>query len=98
MAKAKAEAVLEDNEDRPVLDLSDTKVKKYLKHKLRFVPNNYYTTWTTTFGLSFALGFAVQNNIDNNIKIGVISVALAIIAMGILMDARMKRQGRTFSF
>ncbi|NQY12343.1 MAG: RNA polymerase sigma factor RpoD [Henriciella sp.] len=31
MAKAKAEAVLEDNEDRPVLDLSDTKVKKFLK-------------------------------------------------------------------
>ncbi|MEO1552614.1 MAG: RNA polymerase sigma factor RpoD [Pseudomonadota bacterium] len=30
MAKAKAE-VLEDNEDRPVLDLSDTKVKKFLK-------------------------------------------------------------------
>ncbi|MEM9569936.1 MAG: RNA polymerase sigma factor RpoD [Pseudomonadota bacterium] len=31
MAKAKAEAVLEENEDRPVLDLSDTKVKKFLK-------------------------------------------------------------------
>ncbi|MEM6555199.1 MAG: RNA polymerase sigma factor RpoD [Pseudomonadota bacterium] len=30
MAKAKAE-VLEDTEDRPVLDLSDTKVKKFLK-------------------------------------------------------------------
>ncbi len=30
MAKAKAE-VLEENEDRPVLDLSDTKVKKFLK-------------------------------------------------------------------
>ena len=30
MAKAKAE-VLEDNDDRPVLDLSDTKVKKFLK-------------------------------------------------------------------
>ncbi|MEP1144467.1 MAG: RNA polymerase sigma factor RpoD [Henriciella sp.] len=31
MAKAKAEAVLEDNDDRPVLDLNDTKVKKFLK-------------------------------------------------------------------
>ena len=30
MAKAKAE-VLEEGEDRPVLDLSDTKVKKFLK-------------------------------------------------------------------
>ncbi|MEL7040040.1 MAG: RNA polymerase sigma factor RpoD [Pseudomonadota bacterium] len=31
MAKAKADNVLEDSEDRPVLDLSDTKVKKFLK-------------------------------------------------------------------
>lgn len=31
MAKAKADTVLEENDDRPVLDLSDTKVKKFLK-------------------------------------------------------------------
>jgi transcriptional regulator with XRE-family HTH domain len=27
------------------------KFKKYLKNKLRFVPNNYYTTWAVSFGL-----------------------------------------------
>ena len=75
-----------------------TKFKRYLKIKLRFVPNKYYSTWTTSFGLSFAIGLAVQNNIENNIKIGVVSVALVIIAFGILMDVRMKKQERTFSF
>ena len=74
------------------------KFKKYLKNKLRFVPNNHYTTWTASFGLSFAIGFAIQNNIENSIKIGVISVALVIIGIGIMIDSRMKRQKRTFSF
>lgn len=75
-----------------------TKLKKYLKNKLQFVPKNYYTTWTASFGLSFAIGFAIQNNIDNSIKIGVISIALLLIGIGIFMDIRMKRQERTFSF
>jgi transcriptional regulator with XRE-family HTH domain len=75
-----------------------TKFKKYLKNKLRFVPNNYYTTWAASFGISFAVGFAVQTNIDNSIKIGVISVALVIIGIGIIIDLRMKRQERSFSF
>lgn len=74
------------------------KFKKYLKNKLRFVPNNYYTTWAVCFGLSFAVGFAVQSNIDYSIKIGVISFALIIIGIGIIMDLRIKRQERSFSF
>lgn len=74
------------------------KFKKYLKNKLHFVPNNYYTTWTASFGLSFAIGFAIQNNIEISIKIGVISVALVIIGIGIMIDSRMKRHKRTFSF
>ena len=74
------------------------KFKKYLKNKLRFVPNNYYTTWASSFAISFAIGFAVQSKIDMNIKIGVISVALLITGIGIIMDLRMKRQKRSFSF
>jgi len=74
------------------------KFKKYLKNKLRFVPNNYYTTWATSFAFSFAIGFAVQNKIDLNIKIGVFSAALLIIGIGIIMDLRVKRQERSFSF
>jgi transcriptional regulator with XRE-family HTH domain len=75
-----------------------TKFRKYLKNKLRFVPKNYYTTWATSFGLSFAVAFAVQKNIDYSIKIGVISVVLLIIGIGIILDMRMKRQERAFSF
>lgn len=75
-----------------------TNFKKYLKNKLRFVPNNYYTTWTLSFGLSFAIGFSIQRNIDYSIKIGVISIALLIIGIGIIMDLRIKKQERSFSF
>ena len=75
-----------------------TKLKKHLKSKFRFVPNNFYTTWTTCFGLSFAIGFSVQKNIDYNIKIGVISVVLLIIGIGIIIDQKMKKQKRSFSF
>ena len=75
-----------------------SKFKKYLKNKLRFVPNNYYTTWAASFSLSFAVGFAIQSSVDNSIKIGVFSIALVIIGIGIIMDLRMKRQQRTLSF
>ena len=75
-----------------------TKFKRYLKNKLRLVPNNFYTIWAVSFGLSFAVGFSVQSNIDYSIKIGVISVALLIIGIGIILDLRMKKQERSFSF
>ena len=75
-----------------------TKFKKYLKNKLRFVPNNYYTTWAVSFALSFAIAFSVQSNIDYSIKIGVFSVALLVIGIAIFMDMRMKKQNRAFSF
>ncbi|MFT4757392.1 MAG: transcriptional regulator with XRE-family HTH domain, partial [Vicingaceae bacterium] len=61
------------------------KFRKYLKNKLRFVPNNYYTTWASSFAIAFAIGFAVQSKIDVNIKIGVISAALLIIGIGVIM-------------
>lgn len=72
--------------------------KKYLRNKLKFVPNNYYTTWASTFALSFAIGFMVQSNIEYNVKVAVASAALVLIGIGILWDARMKRQERSFSF
>ena len=70
------------------------KFKKYLKNKLRFVPNNYYKTWAASFGIPFAISFAIQSKIDNSIKIGVISVAILIIGIGIILDMRMKKQQR----
>lgn len=75
------------------------KFKKYLKKKLRFVPNNHYTFWTVNFGFSFTVGFFVQGDkVDISIKIGVISVALVLIGIGVITDLRMKRQGRSFNF
>ncbi len=74
------------------------KFKKYLKNKLRFVPNNYYTTWAISFASSFAIAFAIQSKIDLNIKIGVFSAALVLIGIGIIMDSRIKKQERSFSF
>ena len=74
------------------------KFRKYLKNKLRFVPDNYYTTWASSFAVSFAIGIAVQSKIDMNIEIGLISTALLRIGIGIIMDLRIKRQERSFSF
>ncbi len=74
------------------------KLKKYLKNKLRFVPINYYTTRSASFGIAFAIGFAVQGNLDVSIKIGVFSVVLLLIGIGITMDLRIKRQERSFVF
>ncbi len=75
-----------------------TKFKKYLKNKLHFVPNNYYTTWAVNFGLSFAIGFALQKSPEYSIKIGAFVAALILISIGIFMDLRMKRQERSFKF
>ncbi|MEP0264283.1 helix-turn-helix transcriptional regulator [Dokdonia sp.] len=74
------------------------KFKKYLKNKLRFVPNNYYTTWAVNFAVPFAIGFVVQGKIDYSIKIGVIIAALVLITIGIILDLKMKRQERSLSF
>ncbi|NER15087.1 helix-turn-helix domain-containing protein [Leptobacterium flavescens] len=73
-----------------------SKFGKYLKNKLHFVPNNYYTTRTAGFALAFAFGFVVQANIDYTIKIGVFSAALLIIGIGVFMDLRIKKQERSF--
>ena len=75
-----------------------TKFKKYLKKNLGFVPLNFYTTWIASFGISFATAFTVQSNIDISIRIGVISVALLLIGIGVIMDLRIRRQERSFNF
>ena len=74
------------------------KFKKHLKNNLRFVPKNHYTTWITSFGIAFATAFAVQNAIDISVKLGVIAVVLLLIGIGVMMDLKIKRQKRSFSF
>ena len=74
------------------------KFKKYLKNKLRFVPNNYYTTWAIRFAVPFSIAFTIQPKIDLNIRIAVVSLSLLLIGIAIFMDLRMKKQERSFSF
>jgi transcriptional regulator with XRE-family HTH domain len=74
------------------------KFKKYLKNNLGFVPANIYTIWLASFAIAFATAFSVQRGVDISIKIGVVSIALLLIGIGIIMDLKMKKQERTFSF
>lgn len=74
------------------------KFKKYLKNKLHFVPKNYYTIRTLSFGIAFAIGFGIQSNIDSSVKIGIFSLILLVIGFGIMMDLKIKKQERSFSF
>lgn len=74
------------------------KFKKYLKGKLRFVPNNYYTTIGISFSVPFSIGFGIQDGISITNKILVISAILSLIVIGIILDLRIKRQNRSFNF
>lgn len=75
-----------------------TQFKKFLKNKLRFVPKNHYTILTASFGIAFAVAFAVQSTLNISVKIGVFSIALLLIVIGIILDMRIKKQERSFTF
>lgn len=76
-----------------------SKFRKYLKTKLRFVPNNYYTHIGIYFAIPFAIGFAVSSNkIDLNIKIGVALAVVFLIAVGIILDLKIKKMNRSLRF
>jgi transcriptional regulator with XRE-family HTH domain len=74
------------------------KFTKYLKNKLLFVPNNYYTTWAISFAVPFSITFTIQPKIDLYIRIAVISLALLLIVIAIFMDLKIKKQERSFRF
>jgi transcriptional regulator with XRE-family HTH domain len=74
------------------------KFTKYLKNKLLFVPNNYYTTWAISFAVPFSITFTIQPKIDLYIRIAVISLALLLIGIAIFMDLKIKKQERSFRF
>jgi len=76
-----------------------SKFRKYLKTKLRFVPNNYYTRIGINFAIPFAIGFAfAANGISMTNKIGIIVAALLLIGIGKILDLRIKKQNRSLSF
>jgi transcriptional regulator with XRE-family HTH domain len=71
-----------------------SKFKKYLKTKLRFVPKRYYSNIGVSFAISFVIGFIATNGIG----IEIILLGLIIFTACILMDLRIKKQGRSLSF
>jgi transcriptional regulator with XRE-family HTH domain len=71
-----------------------SKFKKYLKTKLRFVPKRYYTN----IGIGFAISFGIGIVTTNGIGIEIILLGLFIITACILMDLRIKKQGRSLDF
>lgn len=70
------------------------KFKKFLKRKLRFVPEKYYTT----LGLSFALSFMVGLLVTEAIGLEFVLIGAAIIIACVFMDLRIKNQGRALRF
>jgi len=75
-----------------------SKFKKYLKNKLHFVPENYYTTLGVSFAIPFAIGFGITSGTSLSTKIIVASAAITFMAVGIIMDMRIKKQKRAFRF
>ncbi|MDC7998027.1 helix-turn-helix domain-containing protein [Gilvibacter sediminis] len=71
-----------------------TKFKKFLKSKLRFVPEKYYTT----MGFSFAISFVVGLLVTKAIGLEFILIGAAIIITCVFMDLRIKSQGRALRF
>ncbi len=72
--------------------------RRFLKKKMRFVPKNYYTTWACSFAIAFAVAFAVQDNISFSLIFGVVLAALALIIIGVILDFRISKDERSFSF
>lgn len=76
-----------------------SKLRKYLKTKLRFVPKNYYTRIGISFATPFTIGFTfAANGIAMTNKIGIIVMALLLIGIGKVLDLRIQKQNRSFRF
>jgi transcriptional regulator with XRE-family HTH domain len=74
------------------------KFKKYLKKKLKFIPKYYYTSIGVNLAVPFAIAFCIQGKIPLTTKGIVIAVGITLIIVGLFMDARIKKQERSFSF
>ncbi|OIQ17636.1 MAG: hypothetical protein BM557_08065 [Flavobacterium sp. MedPE-SWcel] len=70
------------------------KFRKYLKTKLRFVPNRYYTE----IGVSFTIAFVTGIVVTNGVGVEIILLGLTIVALCVFQDFRIKKQGRSLSF
>lgn len=74
------------------------KLTKHLKTNLKFVPFNYYTKLGFSFAIPFSIGFGLAGGISIANKIIVILAILSLIGVGRIVDLKMKKQKRSFSF
>jgi len=74
------------------------KFNKYLKTNLRFVPTNQYKSYSLYLVIPFVAAFLSNSKIDFNIKIGVILGGVLLFIVGVFIDARIKKEGRSLSF
>lgn len=74
------------------------KFKKFLKTKMNFVPNNYYTRLGVSFTIPFVIGFGVTNRQSLTKTIIVIIIASLLILIGVLADLKIKKQDRSLRF
>jgi len=75
-----------------------SKFKKHLKTNLGFVPNNQYKNIAIYFSIPFVIGFVSNYKIDLSIKIGIALAAITLITIGVILDFRIKKMGRTLRF
>lgn len=74
------------------------KFNKYLKTNLRFVPTNQYKLYSLYLVIPFVAAFLSNSKIDFNIKIGVTILGVLLFVLGVIIDAKIKRVGRSLSF
>ena len=74
------------------------KFNKYLKTNLRFVPTNQYKLYSLYLVIPFVTAFLSNGKIDLNIKIGVTILGVLLFVLGVIIDAKIKRVGRSLSF
>lgn len=74
------------------------KFRKHLKTKLQFLPDNYYKMIGFSFAVPFLIAFLSNGKIELNIKIAVTSAAILLMIISLVLDSRIKKQGRSLKF
>lgn len=74
------------------------KFNSFLKIKLRLVPTNQYKTYSIYLVVPFVVAFISNSKVDINIKIGVVLAGILLFIIGVIIDAKIKKDGRSLSF
>lgn len=74
------------------------KFKTFLKKKLKFVPNNFYTKMGMYFTLPFTISFFITSGNTISNKIVVVVLVGILLLMAVFLDSRIKKQNRSLEF